>query len=89
MLGRKLQLGCPKVAAVIDEKHRAEKPGWRKQRLLAIKLAALGEHTGTEIGDLCSLSRASVFALVKAVREGGLEAISERNPGGRPEGWRK
>lgn len=89
MPGRKLQLGCPKVAAVIDEKHRAEKPGWRKQRLLAIKLAALGEHTGTEIGDLCSLSRASVFALVKAVREGGLEAISERNPGGRPEGWRK
>ena len=59
MPGRKLQLGCPKVTAAIDEKHRVEKPGWRKQRLLAIKLAAHGEHTGAEIGDLCSLSRAS------------------------------
>lgn len=89
MPGRKLQLGCPEVAAVIDRKYRGEKPGWRKQRLLAIKLAARGQHTGSEIGELCSLSRTSVFSLVKAVRQGGLEAIWQRNPGGRPEGWRK
>lgn len=89
MAGRKLQLGCPEVAAIIDQKHRAEKPGWRKQRLLAIKLAAQGKHTGSEIGEMCSLSRANVFSLLKEVRQGGLEAIWERNPGGRPEGWRK
>ena len=89
MAGRTLQLGRPDVAAIIDKAYREEKPGWHKQRLLAIKLAARGEHTGSEIGDLCGLSRATVFALVKAVREGGLEAISERDSGGRPEGWRK
>jgi len=89
MARRTLQLGCPEVAAIIDEKHRREKAGWRKERLLAIKLASRGEHTGQQIAELCGLSRAKVFALVKAVREGGLEAISERNPGGRPEGWRK
>lgn len=89
MAGRKLRLGCPEVAAVIDEKHRREKPGWRKDRLLAIKLASRGEHTGKQIGELCGLSRAKVFELVKAVREGGLAAIWDRDPGGRPEGWRK
>jgi transposase len=89
MAGKTLQLGCRQVAAVVDGAYRAEKAGWYKQRLLAIKLAARGEHTGAEIADLCGLSRASVFSLVKAVREGGLQAISKRNSGGRPEGWRK
>lgn len=89
MAGRKLKLGCPEVAAVINEKHRREKLGWRKDRLLAIKLAASGEHTGQQIAELCGLSRSKIFELLKAVREGGLEAIWERNPGGRPEGWRK
>ena len=41
----KLRLGRPDVAAVIDEKHAAEKDGWRKTRLLAIKLAARGDYT--------------------------------------------
>lgn len=89
MAGRTLKLGCPEVAAVIESKHRQERPGWRKDRLLVVKLAAAGEHTAQQIADLCGVSRAQVFALVKAVREGGLAAIWERNPGGRPEGWRK
>lgn len=89
MAGRPLKLGCPEVAAIIDEKHRREKAGWRKERLLAIKLAAGGEHTSQQIAELCGLSRSKVFELLKAVREGGLEAIWERDPGGRPEGWRK
>ena len=89
MPGRKLQLGCPEVAKQIDQLHAKEKPGWRKDRLLAIKLATRGQHTAEQIGDLCGLSRARVFDLVKAVREGGLPAIWNRSGGGRPEGWRK
>lgn len=89
MAGRTLKLGCPEVAAEIERKHRDEKPGWRKDRLLAIKLASSGEHTAKQIADLCGISRAQVFAMVKTVREGGLAAIWERNSGGRPEGWRK
>lgn len=89
MARKTLKLGRPEVAAVINEKHKAEKTGWRKDRLLAIKLAAKGANTSQEIADLCGLSRAKVFELVRDVRNGGLEAIWKKNPGGRPEGWRK
>ena len=63
------------MAAAIDKKHKTEKPGWRKDRLLAIKLASKGEHTSQEIADFCGLSRAKIFELVREVRNGGLEAI--------------
>jgi len=89
MARKTLKLGCPEVARVIDEKHREEKPGWRKDRLLAIKLAARGEHTAAEIAETVGMARSQVFAFVKAVREGGLEAIWEKSRGGRPEGDRK
>jgi transposase len=48
-----------------------------------------GANTSQEIADLCGLSRAKVFELVRDVRNGGLEAIWNKDPGGRPEGWRK
>lgn len=89
MPGRKLKLGCPNVAAIIDQRHAGQKSGWLKDRMLAIKLAARGEYTGQEIGEFCGLSRAKVFELVRDVRKGGLESICERNLGGRPVGWRK
>jgi hypothetical protein len=38
MLGRKTKLGCPEVAAVIDDLHAKEPDGWRKNRPLAVKL---------------------------------------------------
>ena len=66
-----------------------EPPGWRKDRLLVIKLAAKGGHTGQEIADFCGISLAQVSLLVKAVRKGGLDAIWEKKSGGRPTGWRK
>jgi transposase len=87
--GKTLKLDRPEVAGIIDEKHRVEKPGWRKDRLLAIKLAARGEHTAAEIAEIAGMARSQVFAFVKAVREGGLEAIWEKSRGGRPEGDRK
>jgi transposase len=89
MARRTTKLGCPDVARIIDRKHKAEPPGWRKDRLLAIKLASKGENTGQEIADLCGMSLAQVTSLIKAVREGGLPAIWEKKSGGRPEGWRK
>jgi hypothetical protein len=57
MLRRKTKLGCPEVAAVIDDLHAKEPDGWRKNRLLAVKLAAKGEFTSDEIADLCGVSR--------------------------------
>lgn len=71
-----LRLGRPDVAAVIDEKHAAEKDGWRKNRLLAIKLAARGEHTSAEVADLCGIARGHLFRWLAVVRKGGLEALT-------------
>ena len=89
MARKTLKLCCPEVAKVIDVKHREEKPGWRKDRLLVIKLAARGEHTAAEIAEIAGIARSQVFAFVKAVRVGGLEAIWEKDRAGRPEGDRK
>jgi transposase len=76
----------PDVAAIIDEKHAAEKDGWRKNRLLAIKLAARGEHTSAEIADLCGIARGHLFRWLAAVRAGGLEALLKRDKPGPKEG---
>jgi hypothetical protein len=43
MARKPLQLGRPDVAESIDELHRKEPPGWRKDRLLVIKLVTRGE----------------------------------------------
>lgn len=89
MARKTLRLGCPEVAKVIGKKHREEKPGWRKDRLLVIKLATRGEHSAAEIAEIAGMARSQVFAFVKAVRAGGLEAIWEKERVGRPEGDRK
>lgn len=89
MARKPLQLGRPDVAEIIDELHAAEPSGWRKDRLLVIKLAARGELTSAAIADLAGISVSQVFSLVRAVREGGLDSIWDKSGGGRPEGWRK
>jgi transposase len=86
MPGRKTKLGCPKVAAVIDALHAKEPDGWRKNRLLAVKLAAKGEFTSDEIADLCGVSRTHIYKWFKIVREGGLDALLEREKPGPKEG---
>jgi hypothetical protein len=65
MPGRKTKLGCPEVAAVIDALHAKEPDGWRKNRLLAVKLAAKGESTSDEIADLCGVSRTHIYRWFK------------------------
>lgn len=89
MPGSTLQLGSPKVAAVIDERYAAEPDGWRKRRLLAVKLAAKGEYTSAQVAELCGVARSHLFVWLRQVREGGLEALLARDKPGPKEGTRR
>lgn len=86
MSGRILKLGRPEVAAVIDERYASEPDGWRKRRLLAVKLAAKGEYTSAEAAELCGISRSRLFVWLGCVREEGLEALLQREKPGPKEG---
>jgi transposase len=86
MPGRILKLGRPDVAAVIDDLHAAEPDGWRKTRLLAVKLAARGQMTSAEVADICGIARGHLFCWLKAVREGGVDALLQRDKPGPREG---
>jgi len=88
MPGTTLKLGSPAVAAVIDERYALEPDGWRKRRLLAVKLAAKGTYTSAEVAELCGIARTYLFVWLKRVREGGLEALLERAKPGPKEGTR-
>jgi len=91
MSGRTLKLGRSDVAAVIDERYAHEPDGWRKRRLLAVKLAAQGTHTSAEIADLCGIARTYLFEWLKPVRAqglAGLEALLRRAQPGPREGTR-
>jgi transposase len=89
MPGRKLKLGLPDVAAVIDTRHCAERDPWKKNRLLLLKLAARGEHTAEEISELCGVARGHLFRLIAMVRKGGMEALLERDKPGPRQGSRR
>ena len=88
MANRTLQLGRPAVAAVIDERYLHEPDGWRKRRLLAVKLAAKGEYPSEEIAEWCGIARSQLFTWLKQVRTEGLEALLERAKPGPKEGTR-
>ena len=82
MPGRKLKLNKPEVAACSDELHAREPDGWRKTRLLAVKLAACGESTSAQIAALCGIARGHLFVWLKVVRERGLDALLDRGKPG-------
>ena len=88
MAGQKLRLGLPEVAAEINQRHAGEPDGWRKNRLLVVRLAAQGEHTAAQIADLCGIARGHLFCWMKKVRTGGLEALLTREKPGPREGTR-
>jgi transposase len=77
-----LQLGVAKVAAMIDERYEREPDGWRKRRLLAVKMAAKGEYTSSEVAEMCGVSRPYLFEWLKVVRTEGLEALLTREKPG-------
>ena len=89
MLGTTLKLGSPEVAAVIDGRYAAEPDGWRKRRLLAVKLAAKGAHASAEVAELCGIARSHLFVWLKRVREEGLAARLVRAPPGPRAGLRR
>lgn len=86
MPGHTLKLGRPDAAAVIDERYAQEPDGWRKRRLLAVKLAAKGEYTSGEVAELCGVTRTYLFEWLSIVRKRGLEALLERGKPGPKEG---
>jgi transposase len=86
MPGRKLKLGLPEVAKGIDEMYARERIGWRKTRLLAVKLVARGQATSAEIAELCGVSRGRLFVWLKVLHEKGLEALLARDKPGPQEG---
>jgi len=86
---KKLKLGLPEVAAVIDARHSAERDPWKKNRLLLLKLAARGEHTSEEVLDLRGITRGHLFRLIGMVRKDGIEALLERDKPGPKEGSRR
>jgi transposase len=86
MPGRKLKLERPAVAKIIDECYARERMGWRKTRLLAVKLVARGQATSAEIAELCGVSRGRLFVWLKLLREQGLEALLARGQPGPKEG---
>ena len=88
MPGSTLTLGSPKVAAIIDQQYAQEPDGWRKRRLLAVKLAAKGTYTSAEVAELCGIARSHLFVWLRRVRTGGLEALLARAKTGPKEGTR-
>lgn len=86
MPGHTLKLGRPDAASVIDERYAREPDGWRKRRLLAVKLAAKGEYTSAEVAELCGVARTYLFEWLSIVRKRGLEALLERGKPGPKEG---
>mgnify|MGYP000521152693 CR=1 FL=1 len=82
MAGRKLILRCSEVAVVIDELHAKEPDGWRKNRLLAVKLAAKGKFTSAEIAEICGVARGYLFEWIKAARKDGIDGLLTRGKPG-------
>ena len=85
MPGPRLKLEMPEVASIIEELHLKERDGWKKNRLLLVKLAARGEHTSKQIADLCGMTQGNFFRLWKILHDRGLEGLLERQkPGPKP-----
>ena len=68
-------------AAGIGKRHRAEKTGWKKERLLAIKLLLEGELDIAAVARLVGRHRNSINDWIKLFRNGGIEALLKRGEG--------
>ena len=65
----------------IGKRHRAEKTGWKKERLLAIKLLLEGELDIAAVARLVGRHRNSINDWIKLFRNGGIEALLKRGEG--------
>ena len=92
-MSKTLKFRIAEIAEVIDKRHREEPDGWKKTRLLAVKLAAKGEYRAEQVAELCGVVRSRVFAWLKCARKEGLEALLTREKPGpkktKPPGWKR
>lgn len=75
----KLKITGPGTFEEVREAFRTEVNPRRKQKLHAIRLGFMGEHTTQEIAGIVDCSKASVTNWVKAYREGGIAGLLADN----------
>ena len=68
-------------ALEVVKRHRTEEIGWKKERLLALKLLLEGELEITEVAKLLGRHRNSINDWIKLFRNGGIEALLKRGEG--------
>ena len=86
---RNLKLNRADLAEQIELKYHQEKDTRKKTRLLAMRLAAKGEMSASEIAKICGCSRASIFIWLRAFRSGGFEELLEGKKPGPAKGERR
>ena len=72
------KLRRPNLSVQLEERYRQEKDARNKVRLLAMRMGASGAHASQDIADICGVSRATFFEWAKSFREGGFDALLER-----------
>jgi hypothetical protein len=77
----------PDLSAELEESYRQEKDARNKVRLLAMRMGASGAHASQDIADICGVSQATFFEWAKSFREGGFDALLEREKPG-PKGMK-
>lgn len=68
-------------ASEVIKRHRSETTGWKKERLLAIKLLLEGELGIEAVSNLVGRHRNSINDWIKLFRNGGIEALLKRGEG--------
>ena len=81
MARKRGKLDFKNETAGIGKRHRAEKTGWKKERLLAIKLLLEGELDIAAVARLVGRHRNSINDWIKLFRNGGIEALLKRGEG--------
>ena len=77
------------MAEIIEEAYSKERDGRRKNRLLAVKLVAQGEHTSGQIARICGISRGRLFEWLRKLREEGLAGLCDYGKPGPAPGTRR
>lgn len=68
-------------ASEVSKRHRVEKVGWKKERLLALKLLLEGELDIAAVAHLVGRHRNSINDWIRLFRNGGIEALLTRGEG--------
>ncbi len=81
MARKRSRLDFNNEAPGIGKRHRAEKTGWKKERLLALKLLLEGELDIAAVARLVGRHRNSINDWIKLFLNGGIEALLKRGEG--------